>query len=445
MNNIYNFFKQAWIDIKENQKETPFFLIILLFMLSIPLPLFVNNVLLGFLLICVFYYKSQLKFKFNKHLLLPIFLFIWMSLSLFWTIDKSRTTSAIPKELILFILPVIFLFIPKFTKKQINGLFKYYSYSVVLLVVVFLARAIIRFFIYNDGRAFFYHGEYDDDYGLVPKLLNAIHVSVYVALAFFYFFIKEIKFKSDYFFSLLLFSFTILLSSKNIIVIFMLLIFIQIIFYSKIANRMRLRNISIIIFILFLLFSFSNIKERFLVEFKTNTEKSISHNVTVNKVKGVDNVSIIQAWTNTTFTHNDYFPGTAFRVYQIRIFIELIEEEPIFWNGMGLNASLKKMLEKEKKYNLYPGYGRLNFHNQYVQNFAELGFIGFIILLIILFINTKNAFKSKDFMHIAFAVLMISLFLTESFLWRQRGVVFFTLFYCLFNSSSAKFNLEERK
>jgi len=43
-------------------------------------------------------------------------------------------------------------------------------------------------------------------------------------------------------------------------------------------------------------------------------------------------------------------------------------------------------------------------------------------------------FKSKDFIHFVFAFLMISLFLTESFLWRQRGVVFFTMLYCLFNS-----------
>ena len=60
------------------------------------------------------------------------------------------------------------------------------------------------------------------------------------------------------------------------------------------------------------------------------------------------------------------------------------------------------------------------------QNIGELGFI--------LSLNIKNAIKSKDFVHIAFAILMISLFLTESFLWRQRGVLFFMIFYCLFNT-----------
>jgi len=116
------------------------------------------------------------------------------------------------------------------------------------------------------------------------------------------------------------------------------------------------------------------------------------------------------------------------------MFTEFLFEEPIFWNGFGLNASLSKLQQKEKFYNLYPGYGNFNFHNQYVQVFAELGIIGFVILLFMLFLNIKNALKYKDFLHIAFAILMISLFLTESFLWRQRGVLFFMIFYCLLNT-----------
>jgi O-antigen ligase len=80
------------------------------------------------------------------------------------------------------------------------------------------------------------------------------------------------------------------------------------------------------------------------------------------------------------------------------------------------------------------GYQSMNFHNQYIQNFADLGVFGFLLMLCILFINVKNSITSKDFVHFAFAFLMISLFLTESFLWRQRGVVFFTMLYCLFNS-----------
>ncbi len=111
--------------------------------------------------------------------------------------------------------------------------------------------------------------------------------------------------------------------------------------------------------------------------------------------------------------------------------------------GFGLNASYPKIEEKAKHYNLFlgkegmEGYQTKNFHNQYIQIFAELGVLGFILLLLMLTINVKIAYKSKDFVHFAFAILMISLFLTESFLWRQRGMVYFTMMYCLFNSGIA--------
>ncbi|NHN25617.1 O-antigen ligase family protein [Flavobacterium jejuense] len=356
----------------------------------------------------------------------------------------NRTLLAIPKEIGLLLIPLVFIWIPLFSKKQKVKIITYYSYTMVFYVLYFLLRAFVRFIITNDSSVFFYHGPDNDiDSGLVPRLLNAIHFSVYVAVAFFYFFTKEYKTKMDQFLSVLLFAFVILLSSKNIILIFIFLILIQIFFYSKIANRFRLRNVTLLLILFGFFISFNKVKDRFLIEFTSNTKKSISHNVSVKKVEGVNNISIYEAWTQDKFTYNDFFPGTSFRVYQFRMFLEFLKEEPIFWKGFGLNASQKKLLEKEKYYNLYPSYGSFNFHNQYIQNFAELGIVGFILLLILLFINIKNALKSKYFTHIAFAVLMISLFLTESFLWRQRGVLFFIIFYCLFNTTNYP-NLEKK-
>jgi len=165
------------------------------------------------------------------------------------------------------------------------------------------------------------------------------------------------------------------------------------------------------------------------------TENTVNQDIGTATEK-VYNVSVKKAWTQDQFRKNDFFPGTAFRVYQIRIFKEMLQEDAIFLTGYGLNAADFKIAEKGKQHNLYEDYWLKNFHNEYIQIFAELGIFGLLLLIAMLFVNIKNALKTKDFIHISFAVLMISLFLTESFLCRQRGIVFFAIMYCLLNAKS---------
>ncbi|WP_291130383.1 O-antigen ligase family protein [Flavobacterium sp. UBA7682] len=440
MGNTYNSLKNVFQNLIKESKENRSFIPVLLVLVTVPLSYAMNNIALGlFFAVAVINFRKA-NFFFQSHLILPILLYALMAASYFWSIDKESTLSALSKEVSLLIIPLGFLFIKDFSKDEKKKIISYYSYFIAILVVYYLIRAVIRYFVLQDFRVFFYHGTNEDNFGLVPKLLNAIHVSVFVAVAFFYFFTKEIKSRMDIFLSVLLFGFVLLLSSKNIILVFILLVILHLFFFSKASHKLRLRNLIVFGLIIGLIFSFGRIKTRFQQEFQTNTNKSLSANVIEGVPVGVHYVSLKEAWSNETFTPNDYFPGTAFRVYQFRIFTELLCEENVFLTGFGLNASYPKIEEKAKHYNLFmgndetEGYQAKNFHNQYIQNFAELGILGFVLLLLMFVINVKIAYKSKDFVHFAFAILMISLFLTESFLWRQRGVVYFTIMYCLFNS-----------
>ena len=444
MANTYSFLKNVFQDIKNQNNENSLFLLVLLLLITIPFPYFVNNILLViFLIFSVKNYKKS-NYKFSLSLVFPLFLYGIMVLSYLWSIDQKATLAAIPKEITLFLFPLAFLFNQHFSEIQIEKIKKYFSYSIFVLAIAFIIRAVFRYFILQDSRVFFYHGENDLDYGLVPKLLNAIHVSVFVAMGFFYFISKELKSDFDYFATAILFGFILLLSSKNIILVVILLSLFYFFYFSKSSHKLRLRNLIVFGILIALIFSFGRIKNRFLSEFQANTDKSLSTNVVEGVPNGVHFVSIKEAWNNEIFTANDYFPGTAFRVYQFRIFTELLTEHPILFTGFGLNASYPKIKEKANQYHLYQGnndengYQDKNFHNQYIQNFAELGIFGFLVLIMMLLINVKNALKAKDFVHFAFGILMISLFLTETFLWRQRGVVFFTLFYCLLNSNVAR-------
>jgi hypothetical protein len=436
-----NFFNTIWQDIFLESKSNSPFLATLLLVIFIPFPVvFVNSIVVFFLIIMLLKFKTH-KISVSFALFVPVLLFVLMALSYFWSIDKAATLKALPKELILFILPLAFMLLPTFSLIQKNKIIHCFSYSMLLFVLVFLARAVIRYFMCQNIDVFFYHNESPSDFGLVPKLLNAIHVAAFVAIAFFYFLNLEKKTIYQTISTIILFGFIVLLSSKNVLMILFLLIAVHFFFFSKMANKMRLRNS--IVFLLFLssFFFYNNIKEKIAFEFQLNTENNIGHNVIPKEKVGPNIISINEAWNNVSFTPNDYFSGVAFRTYQARLFFDFLKEENIFWKGFGLNASYKKIEEKGTQYNVFlgnettEGYQKKNFHNQYIQVFAELGIVGFVLLILILFLNTKNAFKNKDFLHIAFAILMLSLFLTESFLWRQRGVVFFTVFYCLFNTT----------
>ncbi|RAR49725.1 O-antigen ligase family protein [Flavobacterium lacus] len=435
MENTLVFLSNVWQDLKQENKQHFLFLPFLLLLCTIPMSYGVNNVLLGVFLLSVLLKIKEIKLNFQYSIFPLIALFLLMGTSYFWSIDTKATLKAIPKEIGLLLIPLCFMFIKPFSIEQKQKIIKYYSFAMVVYVAFYLIKAIVRFLLSGDTNVLFYHE-------LVTKEVNAIHVSVYISIAFFYFFTKEVKSRLETSIAFLLFVFVFLLSSKNIIIVFILLVLIEFFFFSKSGHKMRLRNLIVLGLIVSSFLFVGKIKDRFKAEFQSNTEKSISHTVLdIDKsLEGVHVLSINEAWTNEKFTPNDFFPGTAFRVYQARMFFELFQEENVFWTGYGLNASYKKLEEKAIKYDVFrgnesqEGYQNKNFHNQYIQNFAELGFFGFLILITLIALNLKNATKSKDFIQIAFAVLMISLFLTESFLWRQRGVMFFTLFYCLFNA-----------
>ncbi len=442
MGNIYNYSRDAFLELKQSVNTNPYILFVLLILLTIPLSYAVNSIALAIFVVAVIF-RFRNRFVFNSHLLLPVLLYVLMLISFFWSIDIPATLKALSKELPLLLIPIGFMFIPPFSIQQRNTILKFYSIGIVFFCIFYLLKAVVRFFMTQDSSVFFYHE-------LVTKDVNAIHVSVYVAVAFFYFFTKSAKSVFDIFSAILLTAMVFLLSSKNIVIIFIGLVIVQQLFYTKTSKKLRLKNLIIVVILLFSLTFVGKIRERFKAEYETVMVDSSVNDVIFKPEDKVYNVSIKQAWNNKTFQPNDYFPGTAFRVYQFRIFIEMMQEDAIFWTGYGLNASYPKIEQKTKQYNLFlgneseEGYQKKNFHNQYLQNFAELGVFGFILLVLMLIVNLKNGIKSKDFVNIAFAVLMISLFLTESFLWRQRGVMFFTLIYCIFNATLGNQPKKER-
>jgi len=428
MANTYNYLKTVFQNLKEENSRNPSFIFIVLVLWSIPLVYAFSSISIALLAVFALFTFKKNNFRLDRNLIFPIALFVLMSLSLLWTHDTPATLRAVSKGLPLLLLPLSFMVLPALSHKNKKAIFKYYSYGMVVFTIFYLLKSVVRFALTHNTDVFFYHE-------LVTEDVNAIHVSTYVVVALFYFITKSSRSLTEIVSMILLTILLILLSSKNILVVFGLLSFYYLWFFKS-PPKGKLIKWGIVLFVILIIILSSRIKDRIWLEFESNiTENSLNYEIGTATEK-VYNVSVKDAWTQDKFQDNDFFPGTAFRVYQIRIYKEMLQEDPILLKGYGLNATDFRIKEKRVEHNLYKGYEQKNFHNEYIQVLAELGIFGLILLLVMLFINLKNALKTKDFIHISFAVLMISLFLTESFLSRQRGIVFFTILYCLFNTGT---------
>lgn len=362
-------------------------------------------------------------------LLLPIALYLLMVASMAWSIDLKFTIRALSKEAALFFIPLAFFFNRKVINISRRGILKGFSISMCFFAFFYLIRALLRYFKDSDINVFFYNE-------LATPVVSAVYLSVIFAIAYFYFLSVKNKRFFDYLALVLIALLICLLMAKVTIAAMVILTAAYLAFYANVTKKVRIAGAIVFVALGILLVYVSKTTSLFPAEYTTNIpemEKLAQEKLEPNKV------SPQEAWNKQTFSENDYFNGTAFRIYQARIFGELLKEEKQIVTGYGLNASIKKIEEKSIEHNVFEGgvlnqrYARQNYHNQYIEAFSDLGILGLFLVLAMVFINLKNSFGTKDFVHMSFACLMIALFLTESFLWRQRGVVLFTLLYCLFN------------
>lgn len=118
-------------------------------------------------------------------------------------------------------------------------------------------------------------------------------------------------------------------------------------------------------------------------------------------------------------------------MFYLRLLNEQINENQIFWKGFGLFASKKNIIKRHKKYNTYYTFHVNNYHNQYAQIFSEAGIFGLLMLLLMLFHMIKVALLSKNHFWLFISFSFALIFMTESLLWRQRGLFLFIILYCL--------------
>jgi O-antigen ligase len=441
MTNNYNFsrsFLLKKIGMSPGKKLLVFFISAVL--ITIPLGYAYNS--LAIILFVAYSFISGRKedFSFGASFLLPMLFFILMSLSLTWSLDFNSTLRALSKEAAFLFIPLAFCFSIHHIKRCVPAILKNLSVAMCLFGIYFLGRALMRYNETGNINVFFYNE-------LATPVITSVYLSALFSIAFFYFLSVQGKSMWSYIGVFFTAGIILLLLHKVVIIADVVMIAVYISFFSNIGKKAR---------IMFGI-GFIALAAVFVYYAKTNNNMPAEYVSNLPEMETlareglpVNEVSVHEAWHKPVFNENDYFNGSVFRVYQIRIFKEMMTEDPAFFTGYGLNASTGKIENKAREHNVFEGgilnhrYSRQNFHNQYIETFADLGVVGFLLLIAMLGINLKNALTSKDFTHIAFGILMIVLLLTESFLWRQRGVVLFVMLYCLFNGILLKGNDKEK-
>lgn len=344
------------------------------------------------------------RFQFDKALLVPLLFYAVMAISLAWSSDLKNSLRGLERQLAMVLIPLAFITMPTISIKTRDKVLYWFSLSLAILALLLVIWAGVN---YESGHTevFFYHAL------VAPFDLNAIYVSVFVSLSILFLLFKQKRSAWSLIALGILSVFLLLLASKIIIVATAILGFFGII--STFRRRTILKLLPFLLLGLCLLIFTSNpVKSRFQREI---TASNISEVFEANRFnKEYD-------WT-----------GTTIRLFQARIFSEMLNEDPIFWTGYGINNSKEKIIEKQKHYNLWQGYYTYNFHNQYIQAFAELGIFGLLCLFLLLGVILKRYLDTKDILFLFLFFIMLVVFITESYLWRQRGLYHFLVLFCLF-------------
>lgn len=408
---IYPFLMNAYKKSISNIDE----LLVTLILITLPLGGYAINsivVILFFLLSVYRYFTSKPSIVFSKIPFFFIAFYVLCFLSLLWTDSIKNTFDGLIRFLSYLVLPLTFIINSENTF-SIDKIFERFSKSMVLFALYCLIIGFIKVLKYDDINFLFYH----ELSGNLSQL-NAIYLSVFISLAIGFFLFKSEKSKATLFYAIFLGVFLVLLSSKIIIsmtFVFSIWYFLK----NNILKKVKpIHFITVILMSFIFMISSINLVNRF----KTEYEKT-----KINEVLETKDFGHVYLWT-----------GVGLRVFQTKAFLEILTEKKRIFLGSGLHNSQEDLNNKYKEYNLYPGFLNYNFHNQYLQVLAELGLIGFSLLVLILYLVLYKSIIEKDYFALFFIILIGTVCTTESFLWRQRGMIFFITITLLINQKLKK-------
>lgn len=380
-------------------------------LIGLLLPLNLSNIALGiFLLVSIVsIFKEKRKIPSKKQLLFAGF-FLLFPLALIYTDDVSYGLKNVERNIVWFIIPILVPFALKMDKKSQFKALSIFSVAIHLLIAFLVLVAFWRYFDSKDEMVFYY-SELTDIINFHP-----VYLSVYFLFGLIILFEswKKKYWNPSLAIKILIVAidmvFLILLSSKIVLVSFLLVLLISIL-RRKQSRKKAIFSIVGLFMIVFIIMQFSVTRDRI-------------------------NNSLFSSWElldKERFEYDDPFTGVTLRLVAWKfVSKKFIENENVFIGvGTGDARDFINRVYKDRNMDA-AGYTNFNMHNQYFDYILKFGLIGLLYFLTILFLSFKKAIKEQNGLYFSFLLIFCIFSITESNLEVQRGIVFFVLINTIF-------------
>lgn len=347
-----------------------------------------NAMLITTCVLSVIYGISKKTVSFNVGTL-PLILFVIAALSLTYTANMDAAVNLIELQASLFFIPLIFVFAAGLITPEFRRVV-FVSFAISVLLLCFVTYVVVAFksnkfgpasgpFDYNDpfGRILF-----SDEAGIHPS-----YWSMYLLFSMVIIFQKlKVKVYVKFLIILAMVPFMMILSAKNQIALFFLVLALIVWNYIHVSVKAKLIIITVCVV---LLAAVGVLNEQVRYRFKDEMAQTLGERLIL--------------WDAGK---------------------EVIMEHPVFGVGLGdTDDEINKILIRDNNEKLF----NYNLHNQYIDHWVTFGLIGLLALVVILLVPLRY----PDILFRIFILIIGVSLLTESMLLRQKGLVFFLLFYGL--------------
>lgn len=345
-------------------------------------------------------------------LLIPFLLFFfWQARELLFRENTSEVWKETEKQLSWIAIPVMSLLSSisraNYQKMALRGL----GSSLALCGLIILPAALIRFIESRNPEEFFYHALAS------PLHTGAIYLSLYIL--FFLFLIDRRMLNRDGWvwktgLVLFLLMILLLLASKMLLIVGLPLLLVK--NYHSIPgilkrNQWRSAGLAIIGVLLML--------------------------PLISRMSFIQNPGPSMAFSDN-FAGLPEPNGLQLRLIFLRFGVEILSEQDAWTSGAGMTRSQILLNYKIRYYGMYlgtqvgtdTGYLNYNFHNQWMETLVRQGIAGLILLIVTMIAPLVSA-RERSTLPLLFLPVFLALFLTESVLQRQAGLVL----VCLYLSS----------